>query len=193
MKFENYFYNCSKPYIESISPTLYEELLEIISKLPKRKTQSEINVDLFWTLTDKGWAYDSVPAGLSEYAPRDLDITANTLSERRINNKRALCATSTTLDAKWHADFAKSYNNNLVQIEAQFGTVESMFKDFCGFRIAAFERRLSLGIEIILSNPNSYFTHRKSSIAGMAYFNIAKNTLLAIGLNCPIWLIGMRE
>ena len=47
-------------------------------------------------------------------------------------------------------------DNNLVQIEAQFGTVESMFKDFCGFRIAAFERRLSLGIEIILSNPNYY-------------------------------------
>jgi len=32
----------------------------------------------------------------------------------------------------------------LVQIEAQFGTVESMFKDFCGFRIAYYERRLAL-------------------------------------------------
>ena len=79
----------------------------------------------------------------------------------------------------------------LVQIEAQFGKVEAMFKDFCGFRIAYAERRLALGIEIVLSDPMSYFAHRKSAIGGMASFNVAKNTLNVIGLDCPIWLVGI--
>jgi len=68
-----------------------------------------------------------------------------------------------------------------------------MFKDFCGFRIARFEKRLTLGIEIVLCGPSKYFAHRRKSIGGMAYFDIAKNTLPAIGLECPIWLIGIKE
>lgn len=51
-------------------------------------------------------------------------------------NVRGLCKTPTTLNTRWHADFAKVYDSKLVQIEAQFGKVEAMFKDFCGFRIA---------------------------------------------------------
>jgi hypothetical protein len=68
-----------------------------------------------------------------------------------------------------------------------------MFKDFCDFRIAFAERKLALGIEIVLSDPNGYFAHRKSAVGGMASFNIAKNTLATIGLDCPIWLIGIEE
>ena len=79
----------------------------------------------------------------------------------------------------------------MVQIEAQFGKVEAMFKDFCGFRIAYAEKRLALGIEIVIANPPSYFSHRKNTISGMASFNVAKSTLTTIGLNCPIWLIGI--
>ncbi len=67
-----------------------------------------------------------------------------------------------------------------------------MFK-VCGFRIAYSERRLALGIEIVLANPNLYFAHRRSAIGGMASFDIAKNTLNTIGLDCPIWLIGIVE
>ena len=44
------------------------------------------------------------------------------------DNKRLLCLTSTTLDSTWHSDFAKDFGRNLVQIEAQFGKVESMFR-----------------------------------------------------------------
>jgi hypothetical protein len=65
--------------------------------------------------------------------------------------------------------------------------------DFCGFRIGWYERRLALGILIVMSDPSSYFSHRKQSTSGMAYFEIAKTTLPAIGLDCPIWLIGIRE
>jgi hypothetical protein len=48
-------------------------------------------------------------------------------------------------------------------------------------------------IEIVLSNTTSYFSHRKNAIGGMASFDIAKNTLNTIGLDCPIWLIGIGE
>ena len=68
-----------------------------------------------------------------------------------------------------------------------------MFKDFCGFRIAYAERRLALGVEIVLTDPPEYFAHRKNAVSGMASFDIAKNTLTSIGLDCPIWLIGIGE
>ena len=192
MKHDDYFYNCSKEYIRSIDPVLYEEVTGLIAKLPKRQKQEEINDDLFWLLTSKGWAYDTL-SNVSESPPQELgsgEITKATLSR---NNDRSLCVTSTTLDASWHSDFAKLFTSGLVQIEAQFGKVESMFKDFCGFRIARQERRLALGIEIVLCEPYMYFLHRRNAISGMAYFDIAKNTLPAIDLDCPIWLIGIKE
>ena len=92
---------------------------------------------------------------------------------------------------RWHADFGKSFNGKLVQVEAQFGKVEAMFKDFCGFRMAYAERRLALGIEIVMADPRGYFAHRKNAVSGMASFNIAKGTLNTIGLDCPIWLVGI--
>ena len=193
MEVENYFYNCSKKYISTINLTLFNELTELVSILPKRQTQGEINIDLFWILATKGWAYGSVPSGLSSMPPASLINDEICLTDIKKNNKHALCTTATTLDAKWCVDFAKLYNDKLVQIKIQFGKVESMFKDFAGFKIATFEKRLALGIEIVLSNPNIYFAHRKTAISGMAYFNIAQKTLPAIGLNCPIWLIGIKE
>lgn len=127
-----------------------------------------------------------------ENPPDDLGINAS-LSEIRSRNNRELCRTSTTVGANWHADYAKSYHGGLVQIEIQFATVESMFKDFCGFRIASYERRLALGIEIVLMSPNQFFSHRRNSVTGMAYYDVAVKTMMAIGLNCPIWLIGIEE
>jgi hypothetical protein len=116
-----------------------------------------------------------------------------TSEEIKRKNVRDLCQTSTTLETRWHSGFAKAFGSELVQIEAQFGKVEGMFKDFCGFRIAYAERRLTLGIEIVLSDLNSYFAHRRNAIRGMASFDIAKNTLNTIGLDCPIWLVGIGE
>ncbi len=192
MKHDDYFYNCSKEYINSIDPVLYTELVSIITKLPKRQTQSLINNDLFWLLTKEGWSYDTL-SGVTESAPKELGLSDLTRRSIGKNNNRSLCITSTTLDASWHSDFAKLFGDKLVQVEAQFGKVESMFKDFCGFRIARFERRIALGIEIVLCEPYKYFAHRKNAIGGMAYFEIAQKTLPAIGLDCPIWLIGVKE
>ena len=187
---QSYFYNCSPEYINSIDTTLYNQIITTINQLPKRQTQSEINSDFFWLLTNQGWNYDTVPQGTGDIPPTELNVSAS-LDEIRKGNDRKLCLTSTTLDTRWHSDFAKVFGVKLVQIEAQFGKVEAMFKDFCGFRIAYAERRLALGIEIVLCHPTSYFSHRRNAIGGMASFDIAKNTLNTIGLNCPIWLIGM--
>ncbi len=192
MKYQSYFYNCSPEYIDSIDSDLFSQVSSIIGQLPKRQTQSEINADLFWFLTFEKWFYDTVPTAAKTITPKEIDVDKY-LEEFKFRNNRDSCLTSTTLDTKWHSDFAKFYKSKLVQIEAQFGKVEAMFKDFCGFRIAYAERRLKLGIEIVLSDPTSYFSHRKNAIGGMASFDIAKNTLTTIGLNCPIWLIGIKE
>jgi hypothetical protein len=55
------------------------------------------------------------------------------------------------------------------------------------------ERRLALGIEIDLVDPPGYFAHRKNAVSGMASFDIAKNTLATIGLDSPIWLVGVED
>ena len=192
MNSQSYFYNCSPEYINSIAAHLHDQIITTIEQLPKRQTQSEINSDLFRYLTSDGWFYDSVPTGAKDNRPDGLRTNIS-LQEIKNRNKRNQCLTSTTLNTRWHADFAKTFASKMVQIEAQFGKVEAMFKDFCGFRIAYAERRLSLGIMIVLSDPMSYFAHRKSAIGGMASFNVAKDTLNVIGLDCPIWLVGVGE
>ena len=192
MNLRFYYYNCSPEYIQSIDPNLYDQIISVVGRVPKRQTQSEINSDLFWLFTSEGWMYDTVPVGAASVSA-DIGAITQSLDAIKSENNRNLCLTSTTLDTRWHSDFAKSYGLSLVQIEAQFGKVEAMFKDFCGFRIAYAERRLALGVEIILTDPPAYFAHRKSSVSGMASFDIAKNTLTSIGLDCPIWLIGIGE
>lgn len=192
MKLRFYYYNCSPEYVQSIDSGLYDQIISVIGRVPKRQTQSEINADLFWLFTSEGWMYDAVPTAAAT-GSSDVDGDTKSLEALKLENKRSLCLTSTTLDTRWHADFAKLFDSNLVQIEAQFGKVEAMFKDFCGFRIAYAERRLALGIEIVLTNPPAYFIHRKNAVSGMASFDIAKNTITSIGLDCPIWLIGIGE
>lgn len=176
MNIENYFYNCSREYLNKINKSIYDEITSAINGMPKHETQSDINRYLFKQLTELGWSYDAVPPGIDQ---------------KPTSNNRSLCLTSSTLQANWHSDFAKGFTGGLVQVEVQFGKVESMFKDFCGFKIAYEERRLLLGIEIVMSQPYEYFAHRKNSVGGMAYFNIAKETLPLIGLEAPIWLIGI--
>lgn len=176
MQLENYFYNASKEYIETISPNLFLYISEILKSLPGKETQRELNEAILIQLAKQGWSFDTAP---------------NSLNFLRDNNDRSLCLTSSTLGTGWHSDFAKAFDKKLVQIEVQFGKVETMFKDFCGFRIAYFEKRLSLGVEVVMLEPNKYFSHRKESITGMAYFDVAKRTLPSIGLDCPIWLIGI--
>ena len=192
MNHKSFYYNCSADDINAISSQLHDEICSIIRMLIKRETQAEINADLFWLFSTKDWCYDTVPANIAPECPFDLDIMQS-MDVIRDKNLRDLCLTSSTLATRWHADYAKRYGTNLVQVEVQFGKMEAMFKDFCGFRIAYAENRLALGIEIVLVDPPGYFAHSKNAVSGMASFGIAKNTLATIGLDSPIWLIGIEE
>jgi len=99
MNIQSYFYNCSPEYINSIDTELSNQIITITNLLLKRKTQSEINSDLFWLLTNKGWNYDTVLQGTGAIPPSELDIAVS-LDEIRSRNKRNLCLTSTTLDTR---------------------------------------------------------------------------------------------
>jgi hypothetical protein len=192
MNYEEFFYQCSPLYLDTIDAHLRMGLLDVIERLPKRETQHQVNQDLLWLLSSEGWAFDTLPASFPDSPPYDLGLAKLTRYELKQNNDRQLCRTSVTLDAGWMVDFAKQFGHNRVCIEVQFGKVESMFKDFCGFRISRYEKHLALGIEIVMSDPGSYFRHRKQAVSGMAYYRVAKETLPVIGLDCPIWLIGIK-
>ncbi len=192
MKYEEYFYQCSPDYISSIEFGLREEILGIIEKLPKRAMQTQVNQDFIWLLGNKQWSFDPFANDFPDVPPQDLNLKDSTKEFLKKNNKRQLCRTSQTLNAGWMADFAKQYRINRVCIEVQFGKVEAMFKDFCGFRISRYEKNIALGIEIVMLDPTEYFKDRKQSVSGMAYFRIAKETLPTIDLDCPIWLVGIQ-
>ena len=191
MKPETYYYSCSPSYINSIAPDLHSQIIETIEILPKRSTQSEITFDLFWLFTSMGWAYDTTPSHMPNEPDECLGLDCR-LEEIKPRNQRSLCRTSETLENRWYADFGMQFDSGIVQVEAQFGLMESMFKDFCGFRMGYGERRLALGVEIVMVDPNAYFAHRKNAVTGMARFKTAKESLNAIGLDCPIWLVGIH-
>jgi len=192
MKAESYYYNCSPEYINSISSGLHNQIIETVEVMPKRQTRSEINFDLFWLLTSVGWSYDSVPAAIPREPDKCLGLDC-CFDDIKPRNDRRLCLISETLDTPLYADFGKQSDAGLIQIEARFGKVEAMFKDFCGFGMAYTERRLALGIEIVLADPASFFAHRKRAAIGMAKFRTARDALTSIGLDCPVWLIGIQE
>ncbi len=120
---ESYFYSCSPEYIESIAGDLYVEIEHIVSNLPRRQVQCEINRGLFWEFVNRGWSFDTRPGKECN----DSSIESHSLSEIRSKNQRQLCLKTSTIGAGWHCDFAKKFDSGLVQVEAQFGKVEAMF------------------------------------------------------------------
>jgi len=192
MSIQTFYSNCSREYIDGLDPRLHQEITDLVCSVPIRAKQAEINRGLFWLFTRDGWSYDTT-RGAGQSPPEGLGLDDLTLQQVEARKDRSLCLTTTTIDASWYSDFAKVVNGHLIQIETQFGKVEAMFKDFYGFKIAYYERRLSLGIEVVISKPQDYFSHRQKSVSGMAYFEIAKKTLPAIELGCPIWLIGIER
>jgi hypothetical protein len=192
MNFICFYYQCSPESIHAIDPALHGEVEAIIRMLPRRETPAECHQDLFWLFTHKGWCHDTVPVGAPDECPIDLNILES-LSDIKDNNTRDFCLASTAFDTFWHADFGKKMNDQLLQVKAQFGQVDQLYKDFCGFRIARVESGLSLGIEIVMENPVGFGRLSKHKGSGLAGFNDARRTLTAVGLDCPIWLIGLSD
>lgn len=192
MESRHYFHNCSKNRLNEDYQKLYSEINSILENINVKETQSEINKKLFWLFIDNNWSFDSLISGLDNNPSFDMETKLDKYEAKQIN-QRHLCLTSEKTNIDWYCDFAKKFSGKLVHLEVQFGKVEAMFKDFCGFDIAHSENRIDLGIEIVINNPKNFFNHRKKSVSGMAYFDVAKNTLPVMGIKSPIWLIGLKR
>ncbi len=191
MNADTYYYNCSPGYIGSIATDLHIQVLETIEVLPKRASRSEINFDLFWLLTSMGWSYEAAPSGIDGYPDPCLGLDCQ-LEDLKPNNQRSLCLTAETIDHHRYADFGMQFDSGIVQLEVQFGKMENLLMDFCGFRMAYAEKRLALGIAMVLVDPGGYFSRPDEDFKDMARFDAAKDALNAIGLDCPIWLVGIE-
>ena len=82
MKHESYFYNCSREYLNSIEPNLFDEVSAAIFLLPKRATQTEINNDLFWRITSRGWSFDT-RGGISDAPLAEKKLGENFIKEEQ--------------------------------------------------------------------------------------------------------------
>ena len=126
-------------------------------------------------------------------APADLGVDHLTKQGIEPLRSRAARVASTILEHRFIMDFSKAFGPHRVYLEAQFGKKEASLMDFCKFRIAHHERHLSLGIEVLLFDPDTFFAHRRDAISGMARFGVGKEILSVLGLECPIWLVGLEE
>ena len=189
METEFFFYKCSPEYISTISPTILDEIISIVKRIPKRQFITEINFDLFWLLTSYNWHFHKLPTNINNSTPDELNlsISLNQIIER---NNPIICKTSSNLQTLTNSDYAKSYDNGLVQIEVQFKGLEEAAIDFTKFRIGYAEQRVLLGIEIVIYNPKLLLNRPK--LEEIVYFDQAKDSLSMIKLDCPILLIGLK-
>lgn len=193
MRHVEYFYKCSPEYIDAIDPSLRDGLIDVVSTLRKRETQLELNQDLAWLLGLSGWSFACFPQSMPETPPPDLGMASVDRHLLEARRDRTACLASTILEHRWVIDFCKTFARNRVYLEVQFGKKEAVLMDFCKLRIAYYEKHLSLGIEMVLVDPTGFFAHRRAAVSGMARFSVAKEILPIIGLECPIWLIGLSD
>lgn len=193
MRHLEYFYRCSPEYVGAIDSQLRSEVLGVITRLRKRSTQLEINQDITWLLGHQSWNFSSLPPSMPKAAPVDLEIGEFTKKELESRRKRELCLAPTILRHRWVFDFSKTFGQHRVCLEAQFGKKEAALMDFSKLQIAYHERHLSLGIEMLMAEPRAFFRNRSASVSGMAEFSVAKEILPILGLECPVWLVGIVE
>jgi hypothetical protein len=190
MIFESHYHGCTAESVRAIHPGLPGDVASILRMLPRRTSESELRQDLFWLFTHKGFCHDRIPVGTPEECPFDLDIL-DSLAELDDYRSRDLCLASTAFDTLWHADFAKAFGDRLVHVKAQFGRLDALFKDFCGFRIGQVQRGIALGIEIVPMDAGTLFGTAKSAGGAMADFAGARKILEALDIPLSIWLIGI--
>jgi hypothetical protein len=191
--FENEFYRCSDEYVDKLDPSIRLDIKTIIERLPKRKYQNKINSDLVWLFAERGWSFSSYPSSFPPVPPPDLYIEGiDKQSIHKLRNKEE-CLITSNLMLGWYADFAKSFGIQRVFVEVQFGKIEAAFRDFCRFAITYHERRLDLGILIVMFDPKMYFSEEGPRVSGMADFETIRKAIWAVDLDCPIWLIGLQE
>lgn len=191
--FESEFYRCSVEYIDRIDGSIRKDIMFAIDRLPKRRFQNQINSDLVWLLSSRGWAFSSFPSKFPSKPPNELQLEGFTKEKIERSRRKEDCLITSNLALDWYADFGKSFDSKSILVEVQFGKIEAAFRDFCRFAITYHERRMDLGILVVIFQPKEYFSEEGSRVSGMADFETVKNAIWAVDLNCPIWLIGLRE
>ena len=191
MNYSFHYYNCSPDYISTIDSNLISNLTEILKKLPKRKHYSETAVDLFWQITSAGWFYSKIPSNIKDHSPKDLNLSL-TLDEIKKLHNEEMCKTSQNLPTHTTSDFAKKLNNKTVKMGVQFGSLEKLSQDFIKYRISYVEKRLDLGIELVIKDKTIFSLDEDNDSESPVLFNTATNTLVMLGLECPICLIGIE-
>lgn len=191
MDFKSFYHKCSPDYLNSIDPDLENHISRIIKLIPKRNNEDAILADFFWLLASNSWCFHSPPPSLSLTPPKDLNLSAS-FNDIEKSNDPDLCVTSKKIETDTQSDYAKLWGSQLVQLEIQFATMEEATKDFTKFRIAFAEKRIGLGIEIVLENPDLFLSDKKTGENTQAHFDEVKKMLSMLDLDCPIWLIGIE-
>lgn len=179
MEIKSHYYKCSPEYLNSISPNLEKDINHILNKMPERKDSKSLLNDLFWLLASNGWSFSETPAELKNTPPENLrlSLSVETIIE---SNKPEFCKSSSNLDIDSKSDFAKKYDGQLVQMEIQTDDLKEIASDLIKFRIAFAEKKIQVGIEIIIQNENE-----------PAAFENVKAMLVKLDVDCPVWVIGI--
>ena len=193
MNIESYYYNCSHEYIDSIDPSLHRQ--HPFDPCPTPQEADTVGDQLRPVLAApfRRLELDSIPQGAGKTPPTDISLTVDIVQPKKVNSRR-LCRTSTTLKARMACRLCQSFwCTSWFRSRHSSARSRLCSRSFVGSGLPMLRGRLALGIEIVLSEPTNYFAHRKSSIGGMASFDVARETLTTIGLECPIWLVGIAE
>jgi len=172
MRILSHYYKCSSEYLSSISPDIEKEINQVLNKLTGEKDTKIPLDDLAWILASNGWAFSQPLPDGPKQSP-----TMNSVIE---SNDPELCKTSSNLEIETESDFAKKFDTQMVQLEIQADDLEEIASDLIKFRIAFAEKRIQVGIEIIIQNGN-----------GLSEFENVKDMLVKLDVDCPVWLISI--
>jgi hypothetical protein len=191
VRHREYFYRCWPEYLDLIDEQLRDEVLGVVAMVRPQRTQAEVNQDLTWLFALRGWVFSSFPPVMPHTPPADLGIAD--VSKESLTKSRSLsrCLISATLEHRWIAAFVKQFGAHCVHAELQFGNKEAAVMDPAKLQIAYYERHLSVGVVMVMLDPDRHFAHRHRSVAGMAKFHAIRELLPVLGLECPMLLIGI--
>lgn len=155
MTYASHYYKCSLEYLNSISPNIEKEIKQVLDELVAKNDPKNLTNDLFLILPSHGWSHSGTPTE---------------------SNDPNLCRTSSGPELETKSDFAKIFDDQLIQLEIQSGQLYDIASDVAKFKIAFAEKRIQAGIEIII---------------GIDPAN-AIDMLVKLDVDCPVWVICLK-
>ena len=90
------------------------------------------------------------------------------------------------------SDFAKEFVDKTVKMGVAFGKPDKILQDFIKLRISYAEKRMALGIELVVKDKTIFSFSEENNSEPPVLFDSAINTLVMLDIECPIWLIGIE-